>query len=147
MQTKGYFANLRAERKAKGLCLSCGKHPSPCFPCRQRNKEYMRRKRAGLLPIEKQKVWRDKRDYFLKRKFGIGIDEYNKMLKKQNNSCAICKSTTTQDRRTNNFPVDHCHKTGKVRGLLCNHCNRALGMFKDNIESLKSAISYLEKYK
>ena len=43
--------------------------------------------------------------------------------------------------------IDHCHKTGKIRGLLCDTCNRALGLFKDDIQMLKNSVAYLEKYK
>ena len=64
------------------------------------------------------------------------------MLANQNGKCAIC--ATTEHRGRGNFYVDHDHSTGKIRGLLCNPCNIALGMFRDSIDTLKKAISYLE---
>ncbi|WEU68282.1 endonuclease [Escherichia phage vB_Ec_Tarrare] len=78
----------------------------------------------------------------LKKLYGITLDEYNAMLEAQGHCCAICKGTEGM-KLGRNMAVDHCHTTGKVRGILCSHCNRGLGFFKDNIESLKAAIKYL----
>jgi hypothetical protein len=79
----------------------------------------------------------------LKRKYGITIEGYNLILKEQNFSCAICKSGKPGG--MGSFPVDHDHKTGKIRGLLCNQCNFGLGAFKDNEDILLKAINYLRK--
>lgn len=73
------------------------------------------------------------------RSYGISVETYQKMISDQNNCCAICG--TSSDR---SLDIDHCHTTGKVRGLLCSYCNKAIGMFKDNAEYLKSAIKYLK---
>lgn len=83
--------------------------------------------------------------------------QFNELLNKQNNCCAICKKPETakvQQSRTikNNtvelkrLAIDHCHKTGIVRGLLCQKCNTALGGFRDSIEILNSAIEYLTPF-
>ncbi len=78
----------------------------------------------------------------------ITIEQYKLMLEKQNNVCAICfKKEIRMDSRNNKISrlcVDHCHETGKIRGLLCHKCNLALGCYDDSIENLKSAIKYLE---
>jgi len=89
------------------------------------------------------------RSTYLKRVFGITIKEYELMLKSQNGVCAICKQTETAKQNDNILPlsVDHRHNPFKVRGLLCNNCNRALGLFNDDIEILKQAIKYLEENK
>lgn len=83
----------------------------------------------------------------IKKKFGLTWEHYTELLKKQNNVCAICKQPETKldyrSKKVLNLSVDHCHTTGKVRGLLCADCNRALGMFQDNTEILKNAIIYL----
>lgn len=81
----------------------------------------------------------------LKRTYGITLDQYNQMIKDQNGQCAICK-TDKPDGLGKQFNVDHCHKTGKVRELLCFSCNAFIGYSKENIESLKSAITYLTKH-
>lgn len=81
--------------------------------------------------------------YFKHINYTYKIDQkiYNEMLKKQNNCCAICYGNTKRK-----LSVDHCHITGKIRGLLCTRCNTSLGKSKDNIKLLKSMIKYLKKY-
>lgn len=83
----------------------------------------------------------------LKRKYKFSIVEYKVLLEKQNGVCAICcKAETRKFKGTIvELSVDHCHKTGKVRGLLCTRCNRTLGMFKDSIGLFESAIEYLRQ--
>ncbi len=80
----------------------------------------------------------------LKRCFGITLEEYNEMLEKQNHVCGICGNYETCY-RNKVLSVDHSHDTGHIRGLLCNTCNRALGLFKEDIETLTKAINYLLK--
>lgn len=82
------------------------------------------------------------KDSKLRKAYGITLSDYNAMLEAQGGVCAICKGTEGMQRDVQ-MAVDHCHATGKVRGILCSHCNRGLGFFKDNIESLKAAIKYL----
>jgi hypothetical protein len=77
----------------------------------------------------------------LKTEFNITVEQYEKMLQDQDNSCAICKRTEPTGY---GWHVDHCHSTLKVRGLLCSKCNQGLGLFEDKINSLKEAIKYLE---
>lgn len=63
------------------------------------------------------------------------------LMREQKGLCAICE--TPQDAAKRRFAIDHCHKSGKVRGILCSNCNSALGMFKDSIPMMKRAITYL----
>lgn len=85
----------------------------------------------------------------LKKLYGITVEDYEKMLEKQNGGCAICgKSETAKspvDDSVKRLAVDHNHITGVVRGLLCSTCNNGLGCFKDNISLMKGAIEYLCK--
>lgn len=81
------------------------------------------------------------RGHELKRKYGITNEGYDQMLAAQNGKCGICP--LLQKNVTKRFCVDHCHITGKVRGLLCSHCNTGIGYLKDSIPNLKSAIKYL----
>jgi hypothetical protein len=97
---------------------------------------------------EKSKKWykehREKaRNYQLKRNFGISKEEYDLMLKEQNNKCAICN---IQNNTSKFFAVDHNHQTNKIRALLCCECNAMLGFCKENIDILLSAIIYIKKY-
>lgn len=84
----------------------------------------------------------------LKRKFGLTSDDYWDMMKAQDGVCAICGNPETQIQqgRVQPLGVDHNHDTGAVRGLLCAGCNNGIGRFRDDIELLKKAIEYLEKY-
>ena len=82
----------------------------------------------------------------LAKNFGISLEDYNLILDFQDKKCAICGT----DKCGNSgrgfrkcFSVDHDHTTNDIRGLLCGHCNLALGLFKDNINSLQKAIEYL----
>jgi len=81
----------------------------------------------------------------LKRKYGITVEEYDAMFVAQGGRCAACDSTDSGDPRFDTFAVDHDHETGKVRGLLCAGCNRALGLVKDNVDTLMSLAAYLLK--
>lgn len=80
------------------------------------------------------------RNSALKTKFGITLDDYNRMLDDQNGVCAICQQNCSLNER---LSVDHCHDTGEVRGLLCNSCNNGIGKFKDSQKLLISAANYL----
>jgi len=86
-----------------------------------------------------------KRDWRLKIKYGITREDFDSMLKAQNNTCAICKSDAPGSPL--GWHIDHCHSTGKVRGILCACCNVMLGQAKDNEQTLTSAIAYLLQHK
>ena len=79
-------------------------------------------------------------------KYKMTPEEFTSLLESQENKCAICK-TLDPGGRYNKFHVDHCHKTEKIRGLLCHKCNYALGYFQDNSSNLLRAIQYLEQSK
>lgn len=72
------------------------------------------------------------------KRYGLTLEQFDQMLTEQHGRCLIC-------RKTESLVVDHCHTTGKVRGLLCNLCNTALGSFRDSPEILTSAIEYLTR--
>ena len=79
----------------------------------------------------------------LLEKYGITLEDYELMMENQNHTCKICGTDEARGRGT--WHVDHCHTTGKVRGLLCYNCNVGLGNFKDNAAVLASAIKYLNE--
>ena len=79
----------------------------------------------------------------LERKFGLRIEEYDRLYDLQNGCCAICQRHQIEFKRR--FAVDHDHETSKVRGLLCGNCNTGIGNLRDSIALLKSAILYLKK--
>jgi hypothetical protein len=85
----------------------------------------------------------------LRRMYGMELHQYETLFKQQNHVCAICQQpekALDKDGGPRRMPVDHCHATGKVRGLLCTSCNRAIGMFKDDPKILQKAIDYLNKH-
>jgi len=87
------------------------------------------------------------RNYDLKKSYGITLDDYNSMFEEQGGKCAICKIHLNDIRygKKKNLCVDHDHKTGKVRGLLCDKCNRGIGLLKDDVNVLNNAINYLKR--
>ena len=105
------------------------------------------RKRYAKTPAGRRQAALHQRRVRLKR-LGLTVDDYDRMFAEQSGRCAIC-GTDQPARGTlkSSFPVDHCHKTGRVRGLLCHHCNVTLGRFFDSADDIehwaKSAAAYL----
>ena len=133
---------------------------------RERMKAYYEKNREQILA--QKKAYRDTDEYReyrrkwyannkdssrntkLKRHFGITLEEYREMEAQQEECCAICglhksKNTLVASGETMDLAVDHCHETGKVRGLLCTNCNNGLGRFFDKPDILRKAADYLEK--
>ena len=81
------------------------------------------------------------KNYFLKGAYGITSEYYYQMLKEQNGVCKICGGV---NKNGYSLYIDHCHKTNKVRGLLCHNCNLLLGYSKDAPELLQKTIDYLK---
>lgn len=81
----------------------------------------------------------------LKAKYGLTEEDYARMLETQNDRCAICGKPQI-DSKDGRFHVDHDHKTGRVRGLLCDRCNVGLGSFEDNPQRLVLAARYLNDF-
>jgi hypothetical protein len=75
----------------------------------------------------------------LKQVYGLSTADYNAMLRQQNGACAICRRTSAE-----RLCVDHCHKTNRVRGLLCRKCNTGLGCYGDDPDRIEAAIAYLQ---
>lgn len=121
---QGYFKNKK--------CRKCGKVFTPKAPsehyCSDECKDY------GVV------------NAYYKRVHHITLEEYLDMAEAQNYVCAIChkENFALNTCHSGVLVVDHDHKTGLNRGLLCHNCNRALGLLKDDIESVKNCLSYLE---
>ena len=92
---------------------------------RERMKEHLRHKSRKIL-------------------YGITKEQFESLIEKQNNSCAICGIKEPGGK--GNWHVDHDHTTGIIRGLLCHKCNTGLGLFRESKLILSEAINYLEKY-
>ena len=139
------------------ICKECGKgfkltrkHKVYCsVKCNRRGQEkigsewYLKHKQTVL---KRQKANPNKprvqRKATLKKKYGLTLADYDSMFESQNGACAICGGQQTYKL----LAVDHCHITGKVRGLLCSKCNSILGYVSDNVGTLQNAIKYLRSY-
>lgn len=82
-----------------------------------------------------------RRRHALQWKYGLTVEQYDSILEQQEGTCAICRNAP----KSKPLVVDHCHRTQKVRGLLCNKCNISLGGLGDNIEGIMRAVEYLER--
>lgn len=80
------------------------------------------------------------------RLYGVTKEQYNEILERQNGKCAICLSESSNQINMTRLVLDHCHDTGKPRGLLCNRCNTGLGMFRDRVETVLKAVDYLRSF-
>ena len=104
---------------------------------RQKDGEYQRKYRE----INSERVKELSRKTHIMRKFGITIEEYDAMFSAQNGVCAICENICATGYK---LAVDHNHTTGKIRALLCKNCNTAIGLLKENTDTMTKAIKYLE---
>jgi hypothetical protein len=83
-------------------------------------------------------------EHQLQRNYGIGITEFVVMLEAQGHKCWICRSDFGYSKATNGPCVDHCHTTGRVRGLLCGGCNTGIGLLNEDPTAFTRAIAYLD---
>lgn len=133
------FTDFSVDRAQK-----TGRRPS-CKPCnRARFKAYYAENRDAVRA--KNARWAEANPEYYRAKarrpryeaIGITDDDYVRMWMAQEGRCAICGTEPEQ-----RLAVDHCHRTGRIRGLLCGRCNVALGGFKDNERLLEAALAYL----
>jgi 5-methylcytosine-specific restriction endonuclease McrA len=81
----------------------------------------------------------------LRSRYGLSPEEYAALLTEQGGECALCGSKEARGRWGTHFHVDHCHASGKVRGLLCASCNSALAQLGDSVEGLTRALDYVRR--
>lgn len=124
-----YCKTCKYERK--NVCISC---------LRFKKTKYLESNMGDATLTETRS-----RDSMLKINYGINIEEYNKMFLEQGGNCKICK--IHQSELNKRLAVDHCHESGKVRGLLCAKCNTGIGLLQEDISILAEAIKYLVFFK
>lgn len=112
--------------------------------CKDRCRACDRIQRNSLTPEEDLRVKERNKCNRLRRRFGVSLVEYRRMSKEQKDLCAICENPEKTKNRS--LAVDHCHRTGKIRGLLCTSCNPAIGALGDSPELLRKAAAYIEKH-
>lgn len=125
------------------LCILCQMEPT-----RKGSRCYCK----DCANAKERERWRKKsrekrRSYWIHKKYGLTYEEYEKMFNDQQGLCLICDRQISIETTKNSVEtacVDHCHTTGAVRGLLCNHCNRALGLLEEDpirIQRLKEYVA------
>lgn len=147
-------------KKRIPLCGLCGneKHDNGkklvCRPCNQKraakwakeNRERMNERNRTWVLNNKEHALKLKRFAKVKQMYGLSKTQYLDLLNTHNHKCSICgeKETVSLKGTVWNLSIDHCHTTGKIRGLLCAQCNVGLAKFRENIRYFKNAINYLQ---
>ncbi len=165
------LVEFRVRHKALGLCHLCNRRAfARTITCKyhagQKRRKKKRRIAAGLcykcskdVPAvngtqlcarhlnQARKLYNPKyaREWHLKNEFGITQSDFNRMLRLQGNRCAVCRSANPGG-RSNQFHVDHNHKTGRIRALLCQRCNAALGQAREDPKILRALAAYKERH-
>jgi len=130
---------LKSNGCLSSFCKTCSASYQKEY--QEKNKEKIKEKKKYYHTQTKEY----RRWYTIKMRYGITKEEYESILLSQNNKCAICENTKSGHKNTDEMVVDHCHKTQKVRGLLCNRCNTLLGLIDDNPEFMQNISKYLKK--
>jgi DNA-directed RNA polymerase subunit RPC12/RpoP len=156
-----------------GICLACGEQfmpntsmgpmPARCVPCQLARRRVQTNAAAALWRArhpeanreqcaQYKKAWianprnrRTKREYEILRQYGITAAQLDEMIQAQGSLCAIChREATGASGSGGRLHIDHCHETGKVRGLICGRCNRGIGLLGDDPTVLRAAAAYIE---
>lgn len=148
--SKSYFAQKIRERRQRAMS---GNGPPVC---KHKDRKHHKAGYCEECYNERQDQKRGQYNseqglkHYLRKTYGITSERYEEIANQQGGLCAICSkqcSTSVNSGKEKRFHVDHDHETGKIRGLLCNHCNRGLGCFMDNPELLLHAYRYLDHHK
>ena len=137
-----FYKHKRGRFGVRGSCKECESKKDRITY----NRKDVKAKRMKYQHSEK--FSRKAHGYRLKEKYTITLNEYDEMYEKQNGVCAICGKP---EKRRNawghilRLAVDHCHDTGKIRGLLCCNCNMGIGNLQHDVQVLAKAIIYLKK--
>lgn len=128
---------------ARGKTVSCGCRQGKSYD--QRSSEYKKKRNVAYIKRHEE-VKSNTRRYKLKEKYRITPEIYSEMFLSQKGRCLVCKKHRNDLPKTYGpLAVDHCHKTGKIRGLLCRSCNSGIGHLKDDVSLVYSALLYLSR--
>jgi len=152
LEANFYRCNDKYHIKRNGRESWCKKCAKKCHQVRQKKDPEYREKN-----VERSRLWKLNnperarnihRNSTLKKKYGIDLEQFTELLEKQDYKCAICNQRIIGNggRKDNLACVDHCHKTGLIRGILCKPCNFTLGNAKDSPHILRRAAEYLDEY-
>jgi len=132
-----FCRNKKTKDKLDSWCKKCKSKEAHNWIKNNREQFNKRCRESG------QHKKQSKKDQRLIYKYGITAQDYEDMLKNQGGVCAICQEFKLYGKQQR-MHVDHCHETNKVRGILCQGCNLAIGKFKDNVERMERAINYIK---
>lgn len=148
--SKYFYRNKSKKDGLSGQCIDCKKQWRKSQAGKKSLKKARKQYKGTPKGKQTRKHYKDspegkkqQQEYRIKADHGISLDDKVWMYILQSGRCAICGDSTALDE----VRVDHDHKTGEIRGLLCNRCNLAIGQFEDNTKTLQNAITYLEKHK
>lgn len=130
----------KSDCRYKNLTLYKGVAGEFDYKTREGRQAYQNAYRKLVPHLEKARALRDS--------FGLSLKQYQEMHDRQNGKCAICDQPETQSRggKVKALAVDHCHTTGRIRGLLCCDCNQGIGKLKDDLIIIRRAADYLDKH-
>lgn len=146
-----FYKDKNATGGFRAICKTCDKAKASNWNKRNADKhadheKNYRQSNVHQMKVNKKKYYennpRSVKNSALKYNYGLSIEQFDLMKAEQDNSCKICKRKESELDRP--LCVDHSHATGKVRNLLCAHCNSALGLIREDIKTVKSMLSYLE---
>ncbi len=147
-QSRAYYKAHRAQQCAKQRARSARnkKVLREAFLRRMAKPGALDKKRAADRAAYAKDPLRDK-DYQLRKRYGITLDEYRGLIARQGGQCAVCLTIPVGvKQKTRTLHVDHDHATGRVRGLLCDSCNRGMGLLGDNPQTFLRAVDYLYRH-
>lgn len=137
MRVKNRIRECKWCKKVYELGVDGGMHRYCSIPCRKAQ-HYNKWSAPGMRKPEYMKNRR------LVQEFGISLEDFKAMLEDQERKCPCCSKYLSGGRNTH---VDHCHSSGKVRSLLCQLCNQALGLVREDTTTLNNMIEYLELHR
>jgi hypothetical protein len=129
-----FYKRRRDSAYVVNLCKDCSK---------LRTRKYYRENKDTVLALAKTRQPEYRKNYALRTKYKISLEEYNNLCLQQGGKCAICNKPPTGKTILH---VDHNHQTRKVRELLCNNCNTALGSLAEDITVMQAMIEYVKKW-
>lgn len=141
-----FYKNNKSKDGYQHRCKKCAKETVSNWQKQNPKKVHTRNMRWEKRHPDKVKRKRSKyrnsdtyKNWYYQKYYNITLKTYLLLSEQQDNKCLICS-------KKESLHVDHCHKTGKIRGLLCGNCNKAIGLLKENKNNLNNAILYLEKF-
>ena len=136
-QKAAYHKEYNAKNKERRLAY--GKE------YRSKNRDRCVRSCAAWKKNNPEKKRASSRKTWLKSNYGITPECFDRLMREQNGMCAICNAVFDQGSKIDNAHVDHCHSSGKIRGLLCRTCNTGIGMLREDVGIFMRAVSYLRR--